>query len=240
MGNSLPPYLQHINHNMHIIDSFLARIAPFICIGCGVEGKIVCDWCRPDIAEPLPERCFMCKELSRDSRTCDRCRRRFRAPNHVWVRTLYAYNGKALVEGLKFERKYAVSDTIGSLMCDTLPDLPKDTIVVHVPTASNRVRLRGYDHAQLIARRIAKSKNLSYAGILIRHGKSRQVGANRQDRLRQLDDAFEVKENKNDRHTPILLVDDVSTTGGTILSATKVLKDAGYKNVNAIVFAQRD
>jgi len=125
-------------------------------------------------------------------------------------------------------------------MCDTLPDLPKDTIVVHVPTASNRVRLRGYDHAQLIARRIAKSKNLSYAGILIRHGKSRQVGANRQDRLRQLDDAFEVKENKNDRHTPILLVDDVSTTGGTILSATKVLKDAGYKNVNAIVFAQRD
>jgi phosphoribosylpyrophosphate synthetase len=94
------------------------------------------------------------------------------------------------------------------------------------------------DHAEYISRKLAHNSNLNFQKILGRHGNARQVGATREVRLKQLQGAFYVKNsNINDKH--ILLVDDIVTTGGTLEAAAKVLRQAGAKQVDAVVFAQK-
>jgi predicted amidophosphoribosyltransferase len=44
----------------------------------------------------------------------------------------------------------------------TLPFLPEETLVVPIPTASGRVRKRGFDQAKLIAKVFARSRGLKY------------------------------------------------------------------------------
>jgi ComF family protein len=124
------------------------------------------------------------------------------------------------------------------LMTELLPVFSADTTVVHIPSAAERKRQRGYDHAEYIARKLARNSNLNFQKILGRHGNARQVGATREVRLKQLQGAFYVKNsNINDKH--ILLVDDIVTTGGTLEAAAKVLRQAGAKQIDAVVFAQK-
>jgi competence protein ComFC len=59
----------------------------------------------------------------------------------------------------------------------------------------------------------------------------------RKDRFAQLKDAFEVEQSAKLKDAQILLIDDVLTTGATIESAAKTLKQAGAKTVDVAVFA---
>ena len=144
---------------------------------------------------------------------------------------------KQLIHDFKFERKQAVAPIMARLMAESLPYLPADTIVTHVPTATSRVRQRGYDHARLLAKFLAKEAGLAYLPLLARVGQARQVGAKRQTRLSQLDGAFRVIGPV--QKAPIVLVDDIVTTGATLATATRCLKSSGAKVVDAVVFAQK-
>lgn len=151
------------------------------------------------------------------------------------------YDGvvKELLLKLKFGNASAAAEAVGDYMESPLPYLPSEAVVVHIPTSSKRVRVRGYDQAQLIAHHLAVSRNLTVETSLDRLTHSQQVGSAREDRLSQLKDAFQVLPNDNiPRQAPLLLVDDIYTTGGTLGSATKALRRAGYRNIYAVVCAR--
>ncbi len=226
---------------MHVVELLIAQIAPHHCTVCGRIGSIVCHWCLPDVREPIPERCFLCKAQGDSTITCARCVKRYSPPKQVWVTSLYTGVPKKLIEGMKFSRKRASVTVIASLMAESMPYLPKETIITHIPTAPSRIRQRGYDQAQLIARSLANNISRSYHPLLRRLSNVRQVGATRATRLQQLEGAF-LAGTAAGKHkdTPIVLVDDVTTTGGTLIAATKELRRAGYKNVYASVFCQKD
>jgi ComF family protein len=226
---------------MKILDRALSLVAPHLCVVCGAEGSLLCDWCAPDAFEGLPERCFLCKRLSPDSTTCQKCRRAHPLPRHVWVRTLYDGSAKRLLEGLKFGRQYAAADVIADHLADTLPHIHDDYVVAHIPTATSRIRQRGYDQSELIAKRLSKAIGVRHVRLLTRRGQVRQVGASRAKRLQQLEGMYSVRTRKlTDKKTPILLVDDVSTTGSTLMAVTAQLRKAGYKRVDAAIFAQKE
>jgi ComF family protein len=114
-----------------------------------------------------------------------------------------------------------------------------DYLVVPVPTATARVRERGFDHTDLLAKQIAIILRLSEAKALRRLGQTRQLGSKREDRLIQLSGNFAVKNPHRARGQDILLVDDVVTTGGSIIAAAKALRVAGAKSVDALIFAKK-
>ncbi len=220
---------------MSFIEHILASIAPHICEGCEVEGVLLCANCVATL-EPSIEMCYQCRKFSQDGKTCKSCRSQSKL---VRVIALTSYNGlaKQLVWRLKFKRARAAGDEIGRLLATFVTDLD-DALVVHVPTATSRVRRRGYDQSAVIARRLAKQRKWRYYPLLSRRGQHKQVGASGTVRRARMEHAFQVRRPALAAGRTILLVDDVITTGTTLEAAAKTLKAAGAKRVEAVVFAR--
>lgn len=125
---------------------------------------------------------------------------------------------------------------MAELMAEVLPS--RNYLVVPLPTATSRVRQRGYDQARLIAKALAARMKLPYSDCLARIGQAHQVGANRQRRLEQLEGAYRLKRSAVVAGRHVLLVDDVMTTGASLDAASQILLRAGVKTVDAATFAR--
>lgn len=222
---------------MSILDEIVGLFAPHDCLVCQREGAILCDWCIWDACPSVSSRCYRCKNVSIDFAVCNVCQKQSKL-SRVWVRTDYAYHARELVHIMKFGRAQSACKTIAKLINDTLPFLD-DYIITYIPTATTRARQRGYDHARLMAAALARARTLPCYGLLARLGQSRQVGAKKAYRTKQLKDSFWVTRPDMVKGKKILLIDDVVTTGATLEEAARMLKRAGAESVSAAVFAQK-
>lgn len=104
--------------------------------------------------------------------------------------------------------------------------------IIPVPLSKKKRRRRGYNQAELFARRLAGLLNLPCeAKLLVRaRDTAPQKKLSRGERKNNLKNAFKITENivKLDR---VLLVDDIYTTGSTIDAAALVLKQAGVREI---------
>lgn len=217
-----------------MLDTLVSLFAPHSCLGCTTEGGLLCVHCIGRLPRSA-ERCYRCKALSAHGRTCPPCRRVTKLYS-VQVATSYQDIAKELIARLKFSGARAAAVPIAATMSHlTLPD---DCVIIPIPTATSRVRRRGYDQAALIAKAIAWRQSKEYDPCLRRVGQHRQVGASRLHRLEQMKDSFVVVDTASVRGRTIVLVDDVVTTGSTLESAAAALKAAGAKRVKAVVFAR--
>jgi ComF family protein len=220
-----------------LTEKALALLAPHDCLSCGSEGALLCALCAETVFDYVPSRCYRCMAKTRDSAVCPACRHN--SPlKHVWVATEYGGIAKELVRRLKFERAKAAHRPIADYLVSMLPYLD-GAVITHIPTATSRERARGYDQSELVARAVAGQKKILHTTLLTRHGQTRQVGATRQKRQRQAAEMFNVRKPELIGGARILLVDDILTTGASLEAAARVLKDAGAKQVDAVVFAQK-
>jgi ComF family protein len=159
----------------------------------------------------------------------------------VWITTTHEGAVRELLKLYKFEHQRPVAGTLAELMAQTFRKYGqvRDYLVVPIPTATGRVRERGFDHANLLAAKVAQQLAMDYQPVLGRLGQTRQVGAKRSDRLVQVRDNFWLKRPKLIDGRSIILVDDVITTGATVYAASKLLRLAGAKRVDALIFAKQ-
>jgi len=216
------------------LHTLLSQIAPYECLGCNAEGSLLCVDCSVNLVA-LPERCYRCQRLSRANRTCQTCRQQTEL-YVVQARTSYNGLAKDLVWRLKFSGAQSAAQEMAKLMASIPSD--ESVVLVPVPTASSRVRKRGYDQAQLLARALARQHHQEYVPCLRRSGQQHQVGATRLQRVTQLQAAYRCVSPRRIAGRHAILIDDVLTTGATLEAAAKVLKQAGAARVSGLVFAQ--
>ena len=222
---------------MLILERIISVIAPHTCLGCGVENDaLLCGACRESLA-PVPSRCYKCRAATQNYQVCKRCRRTTPLFS-VFVGYPHADLAKALVHRAKYERAQSGLAEMAQLLATVTRDVDESALFTHVPTASSRVRMRGYDHALLLARHLCGVSHRNRRTLLVRVGQAHQVGSSRSQRLRQLQGAFRAVRASDIRGRHVVLVDDVLTTGATLEMAARELKRAGAKRVSAIVFAQ--
>lgn len=221
---------------MSVVERLVGLLAPHDCIGCGSEGRLACDDCAQTYIRRVPSRCFHCHRLTANFASCNGCRRTGSLSN-VTVFAIYEGLARELIWRLKFSGARAAAGEAACLM--RLMVTQDDVCIVPVPTATSRVRRRGYDQAKLLAKVLARETGNRYIDCLRRSGQSHQVGASRGERLVQLNGAFRVTSRVlTMRASNILLVDDVATTGATLEAAAAALRAAGCRKPQALVFAQ--
>ena len=222
---------------MPLLENLVRLFAPHICLGCGAEeDRLLCESCVTELV-PVPSRCYRCKAVTEDYKTCRECSAR--SPlDQVAVFTHHQALAKELVHRMKYERAQAGAREMAELMSALLPSFGAEVLVCHIPTATSRVRKRGYDQALLLSRFLARGRSVPRAALLLRTGQAHQVGSRRTERLRQLEGAFRPTHMHRAQGKHVVLVDDVLTTGATLERAAQTLRRAGAKRVSAIVFSQ--
>jgi ComF family protein len=220
---------------MSFLDMIVGKIAPHDCLACGIEGDLLCSSCLVTL-KTVPERCYRCCAIMNKSLTCLVCRGT--SPLHsVRAATVYGSVAKQLIWKLKLAGAQTAARIMAKRMTN-LVDITTRAIIVPVPTATGRVRQRGYDQARLLARELSRQTRLPYYDCLARSGQTHQHGLSRHERLTQLAVAFRVKRPGIVRRFRVILVDDVTTTGATLEAAATVLYAAGAAQIDAVVFAQ--
>jgi len=218
-----------------MLDTTLSFIAPHYCCGCDKIGGLLCDNCKYNIKSEPKMVCIVCGRPAGRTWLCNTCRLPY---ERVWVVGERDGTLQRLIGLYKFERARSAYKALGDLLLETLPELPADTVIVPVPTTPGRIRERGYDHMLLIAKYIAKARDLRCEQLVYRKTNTKQRQATARQRATQAKQAFAVRDGVNEG-TPYLLIDDVVTTGATIKYASYALRDAGAKHVWVAVIARQ-
>lgn len=155
------------------------------------------------------------------------------------VASAYRHEGVArhLLNAFKFRSGAALAPYLASLMFERCEPGAVSGTLVSVPASVTGRARRGFDPAALLAAELAKlMPGLDTApGLLAGRPGRRQLGRTRQERLTRARAVLATREMRG----PVLLVDDVLTTGATVSSAARALKEAGAAEVAAITFTRR-
>lgn len=216
---------------------FLDLLFPKFCLGCGKWGSYVCCSCYSKIRSLPYLKCPVCSHASFDGSTHPRCQKQFGLDGLTSFFPYTAVVQKA-IKAIKYRYAYKVTDDL--LRYVVLPELPKQSVFVPIPLYPSRLRLRGFNQAEIITRALSKRLDVPVRTDILKRIRKTvpQVDMkNRQDRLSNMKEVFGVNKVPT-QENPIILIDDVYTTGATMQSACEVLKRSGVKTVWGLTIAQ--
>lgn len=155
-----------------------------------------------------------------------------------WCDAWGRYSGtlERVLHALKFERHDFLDGQLAALLDETLRDRDFD-VIVPVPMHWLRVRRRGYNQAELIAR--ALSKRIAIPTELLlrkKHGGAPQSTLARDARARNVRGVFVASHRAKGKR--ILIVDDICTTGETLRACARSLLREEASRVCAIAIAK--
>lgn len=213
----------------------------------------------------FPTRCLNCR--ARGRHLCLRCLEAI-PPNEEIMRPYiiaplsyhYPVLRKAIWH-LKYRDKKRIAEDLAGILYDRLleelSDLEafedfRNPVLIPIPLSKKRLRERGYNQAEIIAREIIKKSDRSrtptavgekiftlITNVLykIKDTPTQVSIKDREKRLQNLRGTFAVKNSGLIKDRNIILVDDVTTTGATIDEAKKVLEKSGARKVIALTVA---
>ena len=126
---------------------------------------------------------------------------------------------------------------MGLYFCEELSRIAPQALIP-IPLHKDREKTRGYNQAAILAEGISEVTDIPVLeNLLIRPNKTKvQKDLSRGERQNNVKRAFHIAKNDVKLKT-VVLVDDIYTTGNTILSATEVLKEAGVEKVYFMTLA---
>ncbi|MEK9180566.1 MAG: ComF family protein [Patescibacteria group bacterium] len=221
--------------------NLLDLIFPTNCFHCGEQSRNGASLCA---------KCFSAIPLNRKL-FCGKCGARLALNKKVCHKGfLYVlgaatnYDGatKELVWALKFKSIKSAAEELGELLVRYAVGLNfdlKNFVVVPIPLSKKRLRERGFNQAELIARKFA-----SYFGLplsitslsRLKHAKPQSEAKNIDERKENVLGSFHAQGGLAGKN--VILIDDVLTSGATMLAAAEALKSAGVKRIIALTVAR--
>ena len=185
------------------------------CEACGCDARVLCIKCRTQLfAMAQPE--------------CDA----------AVVAVAYEGIARRLILNLKYRNRRQVVVVLAELLAQrvvqSVPNIAAVCdVVTWAPTSTVRVRRRGVDQAELLARRVARVLDVPCRRLLIKTSTNVQTGASRDQRLRG--SVYSARKLRVNSH--VMVVDDVVTTGTTLRCAADALHKAGAYQVICVAVA---
>ena len=217
-------------------------IFPPHCLGCGLEGEIICSECYASIKRVPVNVCPYCNSYVSTSGHCPSCANR--RPPYAQFRAFAFYGGviREAVHHLKYQNDIGVARVLAGYLLKVIQAENWDfDLVIPVPLSKTKQEQRGYNQAERLARPVAETlkKPISTDGLHRIRENASQVDLDVNSRRENVKGVFEADPAivKGKR---ILLIDDVFTTGATLESASGALKDARSGLVYAVTVGKSD
>jgi ComF family protein len=227
-------------------------LAP-ICLGCdgqiapGDSARLVCRTCRARLRPVPTPACSRCGATRRfTGRSADGpCAECAEWPDSLCcarAACLLHPPADALVHQFKYRGWKALAVPLAERMAPLLPRANADSgILVPVPTLPRRLRERGYNQAELLARALARITGQTVVDALARVNRNTsQTTLQPVGRRANVAGAFRADAAvcRQLARAHVVLVDDVLTTGATASECARTLVAAGVRSVTLITFAR--
>lgn len=138
---------------------------------------------------------------------------------------------RSAIHALKYKNNPALAESLVWLMNEHWPgDLPGQAVLVPVPLAEDRARQRGFNQSEVLARQLARNRNLPVLPRAVQRIRATppQVGLNASQRRQNVQGAFSADPAQT-RDQAVILIDDVCTTGATLGACAEALLQAGAR-----------
>jgi len=197
-----------------IWNGILDILFPKTCLGCGREGTYICKDCAIFLSEV-----DMIEAGPRSN-----------------IMSAWEYEGlmEKLILKIKYDGCYDIINELVEKAFKTIElNLPPDIYITYVPMYRKKEKRRGFNQAELIAKKVGERTNRPVVKLLekIKDNRS-QVGLGPQERAENVKNVFKMIEVRpQSMWQNVLIVDDVYTTGATVGECVRVLKKSGVKNV---------
>lgn len=234
---------------MQAIRSATAFIVDFAlpprCAGCGLIVEQVHSFC-PDCWKTIhflgDSGCASCglPLEATDAASCASCLAR--PPRIARTRAAVAYDdlARSVAIRLKYGRKVALAKTMARFMAPLVDPSDGEALLVPVPLHRGRIWSRGFNQSAFVSRELARLTGLKSApAALARIRRTPPLkGMSPLQRRRTVAGAFRVRDADAVRGRPVVLVDDVLTTGSTANACARALGQAGASRVDLVSWAR--
>lgn len=239
------------------VTAFLDLLFPPLCSVCGLRlgaGRQdpLCGACWERLERIAPPYCARCGRpfyaLSphaawEGSAQCEGCWRE--PPPFAYARavTLYGDTVREAIHALKFGRKTALARPLGDLLAKNgrslLPAVSVDGLVP-VPLHPTREAERGFNQSLLLVRRVARQWRLPVFPAALRRvvATRPQTEFSTRDRRANVRGAFSLSHPAQVEGRHLLVIDDVFTTGATVVECCRVLLEGGASTVGVLTVAR--
>jgi ComF family protein len=178
---------------------------------------------------------------------CGLCRRL--EPPYVKATAYGSYDSglRELIHLLKYNQVRPAANVLGRMLVEAIEDLQplfsaSEVLLVPVPLHSRKLRQRGFNQSELIARAAVKAKSGGsrlIPNLLERQRETKsQIGLSRHQRRENIRGAFVVAKPAEVNGREVLVVDDVFTTGTTVSECARILRRAGASKVYVATVAR--
>lgn len=231
-----------------LLRPLLDLVWPRSCVGCGLAVgtspfRYLCPCCSSRLPFIQPPSCVSCGEpmsgLVGPGARCPSCLEQ--APWNCGGRSLMRFEGVAqsFVHRLKYGEGRWLGRDLGTLFgaCGWVCGFAGGSLLVPVPLHPRKARQRGYNQARMIALAVAgEAAGAELGEVLVRRvDTSTQTRLSREERRRNMKNAFAIAPgavlNRDRTH---ILVDDVFTTGSTLESCARCLRQGGVERVRVL------
>ncbi|GIV43043.1 MAG: amidophosphoribosyltransferase [Bacteroidia bacterium] len=145
---------------------------------------------------------------------------------------------QAILHQLKYNHKPELGTILGEFLATQLEKcpFPPHTIIIPIPLHKDKLKKRGYNQTLYIAKGLANIWNLSIneKDFIRTKYTETQTFKSKEERQKNVENIFDLV---NPIHCPVLVVDDVITTGSTLVSACKKLQEKGVPEIYVLTIA---
>lgn len=220
-----------------------------VCVGCGrglaAASEPLCVLCRHRLPSMPHPRCSRCGASTGGAAACGECA--------AWPAVLVGAAAPCVFDGVAADLVHALKygqwrSTAGSMVDPMVtvagPLLGRverggRAVLVPVPLSRARLRDRGFNQAAILAEGVAERIDRPVAHLLLRTpGGSRQAASQEVERRGNVQGRFRSSGSRPDGVDTAVIVDDVITTGATVLACASVLAEAGFQRIAALTFAR--
>jgi len=233
-----------------MLESLLDFIFPKRCVGCKKFGEYLCSNCFAKISFAQKYFCGVCGHASYNGLTHPKCESKYSIDG---VFPILNYHG--LLKKILYQYKYNphLSDltyVLGDFLYEgfiqneiLMKEMQrKECAFIAVPLHAKRQKTRGYNQSGLLTEYVSKKLEIKFlCKILIRNKNTApQFKLPKAERHENIKGAFEIIKKETIRGVTVFLIDDITTTGATLLECANILKRNGAEKVYGIALGHEE